>query len=59
MQLRAFLAALAPVAARQPKVFVEACRATVDIKGELRVGWQVLVDVTSCFAGKVFGEGPR
>lgn len=35
MALRAFLAALAPVAARQPQVFVEACRATVEIKG----GW--------------------
>ena len=34
MQLRAFLAALAPVAARQPQVFVEACRAAVDIQGE-------------------------
>lgn len=33
MQLRAFLAALAPVAARQPQVFVEACRATVEIRG--------------------------
>ena len=33
MQLRAFLAALAPVAARQPQVFVEAGRATVDLQG--------------------------
>ena len=33
MQLRAFLTALAPVAARQPQVFVEACRATVDLQG--------------------------
>ena len=31
MQLRSFLAALAPVAARQPAVFVEACKAVVDI----------------------------
>lgn len=33
MQLRAFLAALAPVATRQPQVFVDACRAAVDIQG--------------------------
>lgn len=45
MQLRAFLAALAPVAARQPKVFVEACRATVEIQGGRGgLGWGVGAD---------------
>lgn len=33
LPMRTFLTALAPVAARQPCVFVAACRATVEIKG--------------------------
>ncbi|KAL4856977.1 E3 ubiquitin-protein ligase UPL1 [Chlorella vulgaris] len=32
LPMRTFLTALAPVAARQPRVFVAACRATVEIK---------------------------
>jgi hypothetical protein len=32
MPLRTFLTALAPVAARHPAVFVEACRATIEIQ---------------------------
>ena len=47
MQLRAFLAALAPVAARQPQVFVEACRAAVDIQGES--AWMLVVLVAQLF----------
>lgn len=48
MQLRAFLAALAPVAARQPQVFVDACRAALDIQGWYYFLW--LAVCSPCFA---------